>query len=158
MFEETGVSSIKYICESKEWHYYYLPNYLSKKLWRGKFIGQKKKWFAFDFLGNEKEIKIKQENIKPEFCSWKWVSPNKVSDLIINFKRDIYKKVYASLRVFIFKIKKIISIFRIGFLKKVDFLFHYSNLVFKPFKKYLILLIFNFRIIRGNLFPYHLDI
>ena len=93
LFEETGISSIKYICESKEWHYYYLPNYLSKKLWRGKFIGQKQKWFAFDFLGSEEEIKVKQENIKPEFCSWKWVSPDKVSDLIINFKKDIYKKV-----------------------------------------------------------------
>ena len=93
LYEETGARTINYICQSKEWHYYYLPNYLSKKLWKGKFIGQKQKWFAFDFLGNEEEIKIKQENIKQEFCDWKWVSPNEVCDLIINFKKDIYKKV-----------------------------------------------------------------
>ena len=93
LHEETGVKTINYIGESKDWHYYYLPNYLGKKLWKGKFIGQKQKWFAFDFAGREEEIKIKQENIKPEFCNWKWVSPNEVCDLIVNFKRDIYKKV-----------------------------------------------------------------
>ena len=95
LFEETGVKTVECICESKEWHYYYLPSYLRKKLWRGKFIGQKQKWFAFDFLGKEEEIKIQQRNIKPEFCSWKWVSPDKVCDLIINFKRDIYEKVLS---------------------------------------------------------------
>ena len=98
LYEETGARTVNYIIQSKEWHYYYLPNYLSKKLWKGKFIGQKQKWFAFDFLGKEEEIKIKQENIKQEFCDWKWVSPNEVCDLIINFKKDIYKKVLAEFK------------------------------------------------------------
>ena len=93
LFEETGIKTIEYLRESQKWHYYYLPSYLSKKLWRGKFIGQKQKWFAFKFLGTEEEIKINQRDIKPEFCSWKWVSPDKVCDLIINFKKDIYRKV-----------------------------------------------------------------
>ena len=93
LFEETGVKTVKYISQSKEWYYYYLPNYLSSKLWKGKFKGQKQKWFAFNFTGKEQEININQEDFKPEFCSWKWVDPEMVSDLIVNFKRDIYKKV-----------------------------------------------------------------
>ena len=98
LFEETGIRTVSYICQSSEWHYYYLPGYLRSKLWKGKFIGQKQKWFAFDFLGKEEEIKIKQEKIKPEFCSWKWVSPDKVCDLIINFKKNTYEKVLNEFR------------------------------------------------------------
>ena len=61
--------------------------FLSKKLWKGKFIGQKQKWFAFEFLGEDDEINIRPENIKQEFCNWKWVAPNNVCELIINFKK-----------------------------------------------------------------------
>lgn len=93
LFEETGISNIDLIRLSSQWHYYYLPKYLSKKLWRGKFIGQKQKWFAFEFLGSDNEINIKPENIKQEFCNWRWVDPNNVSELIINFKKDTYEKV-----------------------------------------------------------------
>ena len=93
LFEETGVKSINFICESNKWHYYYLPKFLSKKLWKGKFKGQKQKWFAFEFIGKDDEINIKPEDIKPEFCNWKWVSPSNVCKLIINFKKDTYEKV-----------------------------------------------------------------
>ena len=93
LFEETGIKNTSYICQSNHWYYYYLPKFLSKKLWKGKFVGQKQKWFAFDFLGNDDEINIKQENIKPEFCNWKWVAPKNVCNLIINFKKDTYEKV-----------------------------------------------------------------
>ena len=93
LFEETGVKSINFICESNKWHYYYLPKFLSKKLWKGRFKGQKQKWFAFEFIGKDDEINIKPEDIKPEFCNWKWVSPNNVCKLIINFKKDTYEKV-----------------------------------------------------------------
>ena len=79
--------------EVDQWYYYYLPKFLSEKLWKGKFKGQKQKWFAFDFLGNDDEINIKQENIKPEFCNWKWVAPKNVCNIIINFKKDTYEKV-----------------------------------------------------------------
>ena len=93
LFEETGVKNINLIRLSNEWHYYYLPKYLSKKLWKGKFIGQKQKWFAFEFLGTDNEINIKPENIKQEFCSWRWVPPKNVCELIINFKKDTYRQV-----------------------------------------------------------------
>ena len=98
LLEETGIKTINYICQSNKWYYYYLPKFLSKKLWKGKFIGQKQKWFAFDFLGNDSEINIKQENIKPEFCNWKWVDPKNVCNLIINFKKDTYEKVLEEFR------------------------------------------------------------
>ena len=97
LFEETGVKNIELLSESNHWHYYYLPNFLSKKLWKGKFIGQKQKWFAFDFIGNEKEIDLYQ-NTKPEFCNWQWVDPQRVCDLIINFKKDTYEKVLNEFR------------------------------------------------------------
>ena len=90
LFEETGVKSINFICESNKWHYYYLPKFLSKKLWKGKFKGQKQKWFAFEFIGKDDEININPEDIKPEFCNWKWVSPNNICKLIINFKVIFY--------------------------------------------------------------------
>ncbi len=93
LFEETGIKNISFIAQSDKWHYYYLPKFLSKKLWKGKFIGQKQKWFAFKFLGNDDEINIEQENVKPEFCNWKWVAPDSVCELIINFKKDTYEKV-----------------------------------------------------------------
>ena len=98
LYEETGVKNINYICHSSKWHYYYLPKFLSKKLWKGKFIGQKQKWFAFEFLGSDNEINIQQENIKPEFCNWKWVPPENVCNLIINFKKDTYEQILNEFR------------------------------------------------------------
>ena len=75
-----------------------MPKFLSKKLWKGKFIGQKQKWFAFEFLGSDNEINIQPENIKPEFCNWKWVAPDNVCNLIINFKKDTYEQVLNEFR------------------------------------------------------------
>ena len=92
LYEETGVRNAKLVSKSKEWHYYELPKYIASKLWRGKFIGHKQKWFLFHFLGKNSEINIKN-NSSPEFYDWKWVDPNHVLNEIVNFKKDIYKKV-----------------------------------------------------------------
>ena len=92
LYEETGVKNAKLVLKSKEWHYYELPKYIAKKLWGGKFVGQKQKWFLFHFLGENSEINIKK-NSNPEFYDWKWVDPNHLSNKIINFKKDIYNKV-----------------------------------------------------------------
>lgn len=97
LYEETGIKSIEFIRESKKWYYYYLPKYLSKKLWKGRFIGQKQKWFAFNFLGPDKEINITTHK-KPEFSSWKWVDYNNVSKEIISFKKEIYTSVLQEFR------------------------------------------------------------
>ena len=92
LLEETGVDKAIIISESKDWHYYHLPDNLRKKLWGGKFIGQKQKWFLLKFNGNDRDINIKA-NKKPEFCSWKWVEAQRVCDEIIKFKKEIYEKV-----------------------------------------------------------------
>ena len=92
LYEETGVKNVKLLKESKNWYYYHLPDYLQKKLWSGRFVGQKQKWFAFSFYGEEKEINLNVYK-KPEFCQWKWVKPESAINEIINFKKDIYKKV-----------------------------------------------------------------
>ena len=91
LYEETGVSNVKLLIESKKWHYYYLPNYLKKKLWSGRFVGQKQRWFAFSLI-NAEEINL-NANAKPEFCNWKWVKPEEVIKDIVSFKKEIYKNV-----------------------------------------------------------------
>ena len=92
LYEETGVTSVKLISKSTEWYYYELPKPIASKLWGGKFVGQKQKWFLFHFLGQNSEINIKN-NSSPEFHDWKWVKPIHVSNEIVNFKKDIYNKV-----------------------------------------------------------------
>ena len=91
LYEETGVSNVNFLLESKNWHYYHLPNYIKKKLWSARFIGQKQKWFAFSLI-NEEEINLKA-NPKPEFSSWKWVYPEEIIKEIVSFKKEIYENV-----------------------------------------------------------------
>ena len=92
LFEETGVTNAEIINKTKAWHYYYLPNSLRKKLWGGKFLGQKQRWFLFQFAGEETDINLNVHK-KPEFNNWKWVEPNQVCSEIISFKKEIYEKV-----------------------------------------------------------------
>ena len=98
LYEETGIKNAKLVSKSKEWHYYKLPKPIADKLWRGKFIGQKQKWFLFHFLGQNTEININNSS-KPEFYDWKWVNPKEVSNKIVNFKKKIYKKVLLEFSV-----------------------------------------------------------
>ena len=92
LYEETGVKTAKIINQSAGWYYYYLPKSLKSKLWGGKFLGQKQKWFLFSFEGLDEEINL-QADKKPEFNKWKWVSPQDVLDKIVVFKKEIYQEV-----------------------------------------------------------------
>lgn len=92
LYEETGVKDAKLVLESKEWHYYYLPKNLASKLWGGKFVGQKQRWFLFSFSGNDTDVNIEITK-NPEFYNWKWVHPEKVSTEIVSFKKEIYNKI-----------------------------------------------------------------
>ena len=100
LYEETGVKNVQFLYESKNWYYYKLPEHLSSRLWRGKFIGQKQRWFVFNFLGIDREINIRCFK-KPEFSNWKWVSPEMVSKEIISFKKEIYNKVLLEFKDYI---------------------------------------------------------
>ncbi len=87
--EEIGTNNVSVVFEYEPWLEYKLPIDLAKKLWEGKYIGQKQKWFLMKFLGDDNEINIKTEI--PEFKNWKWVRPDELISLAVPFKRDIYK-------------------------------------------------------------------
>ena len=96
MNEETGIKkNFKILYETKIWHYYKLPIYLQKKLWGGKFVGQKQKWFLIDFKGKDSEINIRTK--KPEFKKWKWTSSKKMMELIVPFKKKLYANVVSEM-------------------------------------------------------------
>tara|TARA_B100000029_G_scaffold64106_1_gene57424 strand:+ start:2197 stop:2673 length:477 start_codon:yes stop_codon:yes gene_type:complete len=88
--EETGIKSVKLIKEIDQWLKYDLPDNLLGKIWKGKYRGQKQKWYIMKFLGKNEEINIKTEN--PEFLDWKWLEPNLLSSNVVGFKVDLYKK------------------------------------------------------------------
>ncbi|NDF12759.1 MAG: RNA pyrophosphohydrolase [Proteobacteria bacterium] len=97
--EEVGTDNVEVIAESKDWYQYDLPDYLAAKLWKGKFQGQRQKWFAMRFLGKDSEINIATE--RPEFCEWKWTNHKELPDLIVHFKRDLYRDVIREFSSFI---------------------------------------------------------
>jgi putative (di)nucleoside polyphosphate hydrolase len=91
--EEVGTANAKVIGESKEWLYYDLPADLRPKLWKGRYAGQKQKWFAMEFLGNDSEINLETEI--PEFMAWKWAPFPAIVDLIVDFKIPLYEQILA---------------------------------------------------------------
>ena len=93
--EETSIKKVKILKELDEWFVYNLPRDLLGKIWRGKYRGQKQKWFVMKFLGKNEEINIKTE--KPEFLEWKWIEPNDLPKVVVHFKLDIYKKLSEKL-------------------------------------------------------------
>ena len=95
LYEETSVKTAFVIAESKAWHTYDLPAHLIGKSWKGKYRGQKQKWFAFRFEGNESEITLKVPGHKQEFDAWRWAKRAELLDLIIPFKREVYESVLA---------------------------------------------------------------
>jgi putative (di)nucleoside polyphosphate hydrolase len=97
--EETSIKSIKILKEFDEWMEYDLPKNLLGIIWKGKFRGQKQKWFVTRFIGNDSEININTEH--PEFIEWKWIAMNELPDVIVDFKKDIYKKILIKLKDFI---------------------------------------------------------
>ena len=97
--EETSIKSIKILKEIDEWTEYELPNYLLGKIWKGKFRGQKQKWFILKFIGTDDEINLKTSH--PEFIEWKWVSPDTLPNIIVDFKKNLYKKLLLKIQPFI---------------------------------------------------------
>ncbi len=86
--EETGIKNIKILKEIEHIYHYELPENLVGIIWKGKFRGQKQKWFITRFLGKDNEININTKH--PEFIDWKWIEPKLLPKVIVNFKRDLY--------------------------------------------------------------------
>ena len=93
--EETGIKSIKLIKKIDGWYIYYLPKNLLGKVWKGKYGGQKQKWFIMKFQGSDKEINVNTNN--PEFLEWKWIDPSELPSVAVYFKVNIYKKLLLEL-------------------------------------------------------------
>lgn len=98
LLEETGVSSAQLIAEAPEWYYYDLPPHLIGKSWGGRFRGQKQRWFALRFFGDDREVDLAPFGHKPEFDSWRWASMDELEKLIVPFKRKVYREVIREFR------------------------------------------------------------
>ena len=96
LLEETSIKNIEVLKEFDQWLEYELPEKLVGKIWRGKYRGQKQKWFVVKFLGSDKEININTKN--PEFIEWKWININLLPDLIVLFKKHVYEEVLEELK------------------------------------------------------------
>ena len=98
--EETSIKNVKLIKELESTTTYELPDHLLGIIWKGKYRGQKQKWFLMRFTGKDKEINIKTKN--PEFLDWKWIDLDLITDVVVDFKLDVYKEIKE-------KVKKIIN-------------------------------------------------
>jgi putative (di)nucleoside polyphosphate hydrolase len=98
LYEETGVTSAEFLEEAEGWFKYDLPEHLIGMSWGGKYRGQKQKWIALRFTGEDKEIDLKPPGHKQEFDKWKWAGMDEVLDIVVPFKKKVYVDVIRSLR------------------------------------------------------------
>ena len=92
--EETGVSSVEIIAEHPDWLSYELPDSLLGIALKGRYRGQRQKWFAMRFLGDDAEIDIASKGgLKAEFEAWRWARIEVVPKLIVPFKREVYERI-----------------------------------------------------------------
>jgi putative (di)nucleoside polyphosphate hydrolase len=94
--EETSIKNVELVKELDGTITYELPNHLLGIIWRGKYKGQKQKWFLMRFTGDEKEIDIKTKN--PEFLDWKWVHLDQITEVVVDFKLHVYKELQEKVR------------------------------------------------------------
>ena len=94
--EETSIKTVSLIKEIDDLTTYLLPNHLVGIIWKGRYKGQKQKWFVVRFDGDEKEININTKH--PEFLDWKWVNIENLTDEIVDFKIHVYKKIQEELK------------------------------------------------------------
>ena len=97
--EETSIRSIEILKELEGWTEYELPDYLLGKIWRGKYRGQKQKWFIVRFLGRDEEINLKTTH--PEFIEWQWLDIENLPGVIVHFKKKVYEKLLPVIKSFI---------------------------------------------------------
>ena len=98
--EETSIKKVELIQELEGTITYELPDRLLGIIWKGKYRGQKQKWFLMRFNGEDNEINIKTKN--PEFLDWKWIEIDQLTEVVVDFKLHVYKEVKK-------QVKKIIN-------------------------------------------------
>ncbi|GGC18341.1 RNA pyrophosphohydrolase [Novosphingobium marinum] len=99
LHEETGVTPdlVTIIRQTREEVFYDLPDELMGKLWGGKYRGQRQHWFLGRFNGSDEDVNLEAHD-PPEFCEWKWVAPELLPDLIVPFKKRVYRSVFEEFR------------------------------------------------------------
>ncbi|MEW5421574.1 RNA pyrophosphohydrolase [Amorphus sp. 3PC139-8] len=100
LYEETSISSASLIAEAPDWLTYDLPPELVGVAWKGRYRGQRQKWFALRFEGSDAEIDVLSppDGHKPEFASWRWEALERLPDLVVPFKRHVYEQVVSAFR------------------------------------------------------------
>ena len=96
LLEETGIDRIDLLAESAHWHCYDVPAERRPSYWKGRYIGQCQRWFAFRFTGDDADVDL--EAHEPEFSLWRWATPDEVVDRAVPFKRDVYQAVIEEFR------------------------------------------------------------
>jgi len=96
--EEIGTDKVELLGESQGWLRYDLPAELSRGIWGGRYRGQRQKWFAMRFTGDDSDIDLATEH--PEFDAWKWLSPERLADVIVSFKRQLYFDILTEFRIY----------------------------------------------------------
>ena len=99
--EETSIENVKLIKELDGLITYNLPQSLLGIIWKGKFKGQKQKWFLMKFLGTDNEIDIKTRN--PEFLEWKWIDLERITDVVVDFKLHVYQEIKEKVKKLLIK-------------------------------------------------------
>ncbi len=97
--EETSITKIEILKEIENWLEYELPPNLLGKIWKGRYRGQKQKWFIAKFTGEDNEINLNTKY--PEFIEWKWINYNLLPEVIVDFKREVYKKLKIEIKNFV---------------------------------------------------------
>ena len=97
--EETSINNVKLIQEIDGMVSYELPDHLLGIIWKGKYKGQKQKWFLMKYLGKDEDINIKTN--KPEFLAWKWIELDKITEVVVDFKYHVYKELKEKIKTII---------------------------------------------------------
>ena len=96
LLEETGVQQVTFLAESAQWHCYDVPAERRPRRWKGRYVGQCQRWFAFRFIGKDDDVDLEAHH--PEFSLWRWAAPDEVLDLAVPFKREVYRAVIEEFR------------------------------------------------------------
>tara|TARA_B100002051_G_scaffold222903_1_gene217272 strand:- start:2201 stop:2671 length:471 start_codon:yes stop_codon:yes gene_type:complete len=94
--EETGIKNIRILKEINGWSEYELPANLLGKIWRGKYRGQKQKWFIVRFIGKDDEINLNTG--RPEFIEWQWIDVERLTGVIVDFKKKVYQELLPKIK------------------------------------------------------------
>jgi len=97
LLEEIGTDKVEFIAKSNDWITYDLPDHLVGKVWKGRYRGQKQRWFLMRFVGNDGDIDLNSSG-HPEFDAWQWVDFQTLPDIIVPFKRKLYEEIVGEFR------------------------------------------------------------